>query len=336
MPTDTNVNSLVINKLTKAQYDTIQSPSETELYLVEEEIDTTPTSGSNNPVSSGGVYTALSDKIDKSSTSGLVKNDGTIDTSTYLTSSTAHQVPSGGNSGQVLKKSSGTDYDYAWANQTQDYPSAYCTTSAGTAAKKASCSLYQAQANSYLHVLIGAANTSASAITLNVNSAGAKPIYINGEASSSTNYTLPNGSYIVFYDGTNYYFRTDGKIQASATTVLANTSEVGGKEDKIAIDSTAKTASFTASVGNYYTVNIAASGSVTITLTTPSDNTHISSAVFRVTTSTSPALTFAAASGVNIYVGTSYSIEASKVYEINALWNGVDWSILCSEIQAQS
>lgn len=66
MPTDTNVNSLVINKLTKAQYDAIQSPSETELYLVEESIDTTPTSGSNNPVSSGGVYTALSGKADSS------------------------------------------------------------------------------------------------------------------------------------------------------------------------------------------------------------------------------------------------------------------------------
>ena len=65
MPTDTNVNSLVINKLTKAQYDAIQSPSETELYLVEEEIDNTPTSGSENPVSSGGVYTALSGKEDK-------------------------------------------------------------------------------------------------------------------------------------------------------------------------------------------------------------------------------------------------------------------------------
>ena len=37
MPTDTSVNSLIINKLTKAQYDAIQSPSETEIYLVEEE-----------------------------------------------------------------------------------------------------------------------------------------------------------------------------------------------------------------------------------------------------------------------------------------------------------
>ena len=39
MPTSTTVNNLKINKLTKAQYDSIQNPSETELYLVEEEIE---------------------------------------------------------------------------------------------------------------------------------------------------------------------------------------------------------------------------------------------------------------------------------------------------------
>ena len=62
MPTDTTINNLVINKLTKEQYDAIQNPSETELYLVPDEIDATPTSGSDNLVSSGGVYTALSGK----------------------------------------------------------------------------------------------------------------------------------------------------------------------------------------------------------------------------------------------------------------------------------
>lgn len=295
----------------------------------------------------------LSNYVQKSETAGLIKNDGTIDTSTYLTSSTAHQVPSGGNSGQVLKKSSGTDYDYAWANQTQDYPSAYCKTAAGTAGKSAACTLWTATANTYLHIVIVYANTSVSALTLNVNSTSAAPLYINGVVSSSTNYTLPAGSYIAFYDGTNWYINTDGTIpnvlHKSSTsglvkndgtidtnTYLTSHQDISGKEDKVAIEATPKTASFTAVVDKYYFVNIAASGSVTITLTTPSDNTHISSAVFRVTTSTSPALTFAAATGVDIYVGSSYSIEASKVYEINALWNGTDWSILCSEIQAQS
>ena len=76
MLTNTNVNSLVINKLTKAQYDAIQSPSETELYLVEEEIDSTPTSGSENPVTSGGVYSALQGKAD---TSDLASKEDKVD-----------------------------------------------------------------------------------------------------------------------------------------------------------------------------------------------------------------------------------------------------------------
>ena len=91
-------------------------------------------------------------------------------------------------------------------------PSAYCDTAAGTAAKTASCSGYTLTSNTYLHVIVVNANTSQNALTLNVNGKGAKPIYINGSASSSSNYTLPAGSYIVFYNGTNYYFRTDGAL----------------------------------------------------------------------------------------------------------------------------
>ena len=59
MPTDTTINNLVINKLTKAQYDAIQNPSDTEIYLVPDVIDSTPTSRSDNLVTSGGVYDAI-------------------------------------------------------------------------------------------------------------------------------------------------------------------------------------------------------------------------------------------------------------------------------------
>ena len=74
MSTSTSVSSLKIHVLTKAQYDEIQNPSDTELYLVPDTIDSSPTSNSGNPVSSGGVYTALSGKADKSEMSVV---DGT-------------------------------------------------------------------------------------------------------------------------------------------------------------------------------------------------------------------------------------------------------------------
>lgn len=97
------------------------------------------------------------------------------------------------------------------------YVAAYCGTAAGIATKTAICSSYALLSKSYLHILITNSNTAASALTLNVNSQGAKPIYINGTASSSSNYTLPAGTYIVYYDGTNYYFRTDGVLTANIT-----------------------------------------------------------------------------------------------------------------------
>ena len=56
---DTNVSTLVINKCTKDQYDSMSSHSGNELYIVPEDIDNTPRQGSPLPVSSGGVYAAL-------------------------------------------------------------------------------------------------------------------------------------------------------------------------------------------------------------------------------------------------------------------------------------
>jgi len=97
-------------------------------------------------------------------------------------------------------------------DNTNTIPSAYCSTAATTAAKTASCTDYALLNKSYLHVLIKTSNTVASALTLNVNSKGAKAIYINDEPSSTTNYTLPAGTYLVYYENDIYYFRTDGAI----------------------------------------------------------------------------------------------------------------------------
>lgn len=123
-------------------------------------------------------------------------------------------------------------------NQNGDtYTTAKSWTAAGTAAKTATCHDYAAQANSWIIVQMVYANTSASALTLNINGQGAKPIYINGSASSASNYTLPKAHYLVFYNGTNYYFRTDGKIQGSITGDAAT---VNGKTVGVSVPSDAK------------------------------------------------------------------------------------------------
>lgn len=80
--TDNNVNQLIINKLTKSEYDGLQQVSENELWLVEEQVDSTVTQGSTNPVQSGAVYEALQDiggNINDGTTT-FTKNNETIGT----------------------------------------------------------------------------------------------------------------------------------------------------------------------------------------------------------------------------------------------------------------
>lgn len=112
-------------------------------------------------------------------------------------------------------------------------PASISYTAAATAAKTASHSQYTAT-KGYTLVTFQYANSAASAITLNINGKGAKPIYINGTASSASNYTLPAGCYLTYFDGTNYYIRTDGLITGSITgnagtaTKLATARDING------------------------------------------------------------------------------------------------------------
>lgn len=62
MPTDITLSELILNILSKAQYESIQNPSADELYLTPNMIDSTPIRGSGNPVMSGGVYDAIHTK----------------------------------------------------------------------------------------------------------------------------------------------------------------------------------------------------------------------------------------------------------------------------------
>lgn len=121
-------------------------------------------------------------------------------------------------------------------NSTYYYESTYVTTASGTAAKVGLCSNFALQ-EGHLQVLLMNANTVQGAITLNINSTGAKPIYINGSASSASNYTLPKAMYLVYYDGTNYHFRTDGKI---AGDITGNAATVNGLTVQTAVPANAK------------------------------------------------------------------------------------------------
>ena len=82
---------------------------------------------------------------------------------------------------------------------------ATCSTAAATAAKTVTLTGFSLKKGAKLMLTISTTNTAASA-TLNVNSTGAKPIYVNGAVvpATGTISTPAAGTYIAEYDGTNW------------------------------------------------------------------------------------------------------------------------------------
>ena len=127
-----------------------------------------------------------------------------------------------------------SDYD---ANS-NTVPTPHCTTSAGTTAKTATCTYFTLKDPSYMVVTIRYSNTSTGALTLNINSTGAKPIFIDGvRASSSNAKTLVAGTYFVRYEGGNYYFNTNNVIPGTVTSAqnanTAGTADYANDSDKL-------------------------------------------------------------------------------------------------------
>ena len=61
--TDTTLSQLIINKLTKQEYEGITDPDPQQLYLVPEELDDSVTENSTNPVQSGAVFSAIREAL---------------------------------------------------------------------------------------------------------------------------------------------------------------------------------------------------------------------------------------------------------------------------------
>lgn len=94
-------------------------------------------------------------------------------------------------------------YDVTNAVSSGTYAAA-SSTAAGTAAKEATCSGFTLADRSRVFVTFSNNNTVAGALTLDVNSTGAKPIYLGNSAASATNpFFIPAGVALEFvYNGT--------------------------------------------------------------------------------------------------------------------------------------
>ncbi len=85
---------------------------------------------------------------------------------------------------------------------------AQCDTEGNVQAKVASMKDFVLNSGVTFPITFANSNSYNGKITLNVNSTGAKDVYINNAVSSSSNKTLNAGSYICQYNGTNYYIDT--------------------------------------------------------------------------------------------------------------------------------
>ncbi len=119
-----------------------------------------------------------------------------------------------------------------WENSTYSNRIPVIETAASTAAKAATYAVSALPQKGYFAVLVTISNTATSPLTLNISGKGAKPIYIDGAPSGADNFTLPAGPYIVYYDGSKYYFNTNGELQGSTfhgNAITATTADVSNK-----------------------------------------------------------------------------------------------------------
>ena len=92
------------------------------------------------------------------------------------------------------------------------YGTALCTTASETAAKVAIMRGFDfpnpLTTTVCFPITFTNKNTAASELTLNINGTGAKKIYINDSVSSSSNYSIPAGTYLCEFYGGIYYIDT--------------------------------------------------------------------------------------------------------------------------------
>ena len=109
---------------------------------------------------------------------------------------------------------------------------------------------------------------------------------------------------------------------------LTSHQDISGKEDKMGIITVSAT-SLAPSVNKYYRFT-ADVGTLAVTLPTVTDTTKVASIVFYLTTGASPAVTFTSSHSVVYQDG--FQLDASKTYEVNALFNGSAWVLMAAEI----
>lgn len=133
-------------------------------------------------------------------------------------------VPTGGTTGQVLAKTNNTNNAVKWQTlQSVTLGNGYgtCSTTATTTAKTATLTSYALVSGGRVSIKCTTSNT-VSAPTMNINSKGAKAVWIEGAASSSSNPALWDAGDILelVYDGTQYQIVSKSATNAEINAII--------------------------------------------------------------------------------------------------------------------
>lgn len=212
---------------------------------------------------------------DKAGTIALTSDIPTITLNGTATTSPSFYAPtSAGTSGYYLKSNGSGEPSWAAIETggTGTVTTWYgtCSTTASTTAKAVTCSNFTLSAGAIIGVLFSTANTAATP-TLNVNSTGAKTIYVGGNTalSSTTNVLKWSANTMVYfmYDGT--YFRYITSVSAASVVPSRGANTWYGTSS-----TTATTAAKTSTIDNY----VLTKGSL-VSVTFSTANTYVAGAI---------------------------------------------------------
>ncbi|MDB4919870.1 hypothetical protein [Mucilaginibacter sp.] len=136
-----------------------------------------------------------------------------------ITALISKTIPSGGTTGQILAKNSGTNYDTGWVNPSSGGSGVATTIASGTDSYVATIvpAITTYENTQIFSIQFSNANTGAA--TLNLNGLGAKSIKKNSTATLLANDILASGIYLLAYDSTN--FQIIGNVSGVLPTVTS-------------------------------------------------------------------------------------------------------------------
>jgi len=230
-------------------------------FLYRSDLTDTVESGNKNPVTSNGVYQAIQssaltvDTAMSNTSTNAVQNkvikeyvDTAETNAKNLANATGTLAVAHGGTGQtsldnvtvgVSKNTSALDKYVT------------CSTGASTAAKTVTLTGFTLVKGAKLIVYLENANTAQSALTLNVNSTGAKTIRWNGSVTSATVYAMTAGYYNCYYDGTYWCMESSFEAKNARESNFATSSCKSRARQTFTCSTGASTVAKAVSVGSY-------------------------------------------------------------------------------------